>query len=143
MADVQLNDLGDARDRLNVVVVQAVASVHGEAFGRCVRSGFLDAIELSGLLGTVTGLIKSFGAVSGASVDPSQKATILANGISEAMNCTAFGLGVAIIGLIGFAVLNGKTQGIEDDINEASVQVLNLVIANRQKVNVAAVGQAA
>src|SRR5438128_8277124 len=37
---------------------------------------------LSGLLGTVTGLIKSFGAVAGASVDPSQKATILANGIS-------------------------------------------------------------
>jgi biopolymer transport protein ExbB/TolQ len=94
---------------------------------------------LNGLLGTVTGLIKSFGAVSGASVDPSQKAAILANGISEAMNCTAFGLGVAIVGLIGFAVLNGKTQGIEDDINEASVQILNLVVANRQKVNVAAV----
>ena len=94
---------------------------------------------LSGLLGTVTGLIKSFGAVAGQSVDPSQKATILANGISEAMNCTAFGLGVAITGLIGFAVLNGKTQGLEDDINEASVQILNLVVANRQKVNVGAV----
>jgi hypothetical protein len=31
--------------------------------------------------------------------------------------------------------LNGKTQGMEDDINEASVRVLNLVVANRQKVN--------
>ena len=84
-------------------------------------------------------LIKSFGAVAGASVDPSQKATILASGISEAMNCTAFGLGVAIVGLIGFAVLNSKTQQIEDDINEASVQILNLVVANRQKVNIGAV----
>ena len=83
---------------------------------------------LSGLLGTVSGLISSFGAVSGESVDPSQKARILAAGISEAMNCTAFGL-------ISFAVLNGKTQGLEDDINEASVQVLNLVVTNRQKVN--------
>lgn len=89
---------------------------------------------LSGLLGTVAGLIMAFGAVGGASVDPSQKATILATGISEAMNCTAFGLAVAIIGLIGFAILNGKTQQLEDDINEASVQVLNLVVANRQKV---------
>jgi biopolymer transport protein ExbB/TolQ len=53
------------------------------------------------------------------------------------MNCTAFGLIVAIIGLIGFAVLNGKTQTLEDDINEASVQVLNLVVTNRQKVNMA------
>jgi biopolymer transport protein ExbB len=98
---------------------------------------------LSGLLGTVTGLIKSFGSVGGESVDPSQKARVLALGISEAMNCTAFGLGVAIIGLIGFAILNGKTQNLEDDINEASVQILNLVVANRQKVNVANVGQAA
>jgi biopolymer transport protein ExbB/TolQ len=51
------------------------------------------------------------------------------------MNCTAFGLIVAIIALIGFAILNGLTQQIEDDINEATVRVLNLVVANRQKVN--------
>jgi biopolymer transport protein ExbB len=94
---------------------------------------------LSGLFGTIVGLIKSFGAVGGESVDPSQKARILAEGISEAMNCTAFGLMIAIIGLIGFAVLNGKTQKLEDDINEASVQVLNLVVSNRQKVNLAGV----
>jgi biopolymer transport protein ExbB len=94
---------------------------------------------LSGLFGTIAGLIKSFGAVGGESVDPSQKARILAEGISEAMNCTAFGLIVAIIGLIGYAVLNGKTQKLEDDINEASVQVLNLVVSNRQKVNLAGV----
>jgi len=111
------------------------------------RTGYLALLAnlamLSGLLGTVTGLIKSFGSVGGESVDPSQKARVLALGISEAMNCTAFGLGVAIVGLIGFAVLNGKTQNLEDDINEASVQILNLVVANRQKVNVANVGQAA
>ena len=105
------------------------------------RTGYLALLAnlamLSGLLGTVTGLIMAFGAVSGESVDPSQKARILAQGISEAMNCTAFGLVVAIMALIGFAIMNGKTQQLEDDINEASVQVLNLVIANRQKVNLA------
>ena len=110
------------------------------------RTGLLALLAnlamLSGLLGTVSGLIQSFGAVSGESVDPSQKARILAEGISEAMNCTAFGLIVAIIGLIGFAVLNGKTQTLEDDINEASVQVLNLVVSNRQKVNLGGVPQA-
>jgi biopolymer transport protein ExbB/TolQ len=55
------------------------------------------------------------------------------------MNCTAFGLIVAIMGLIGYAILNGKTQSLEDDINEASVQVLNLVVTNRQKVNMSGV----
>src|SRR5215813_7264624 len=107
------------------------------------RTGYLALLAnlamLTGLLGTVGGLIQSFGAVSGESVDPSQKARILAEGISEAMNCTFFGLMVAIMALVGFAVLNGKTQSLEDDINEASVQVLNLVVSNRQKVNLAGV----
>jgi biopolymer transport protein ExbB/TolQ len=111
------------------------------------RTAFLALLAnlamLSGLLGTVTGLITSFGAVSGESVDPGQKARILAEGISEAMHCTWFGLAVAIVALIGFALLNGKTQALEDDINEASVQVLNLVVTNRQKVNLSNLSAAA
>src|SRR5690242_1729662 len=111
------------------------------------RTGYLALLAnlamLSGLLGTVSGLISSFGAVSGESVDPSQKSRILAEGISEAMNCTAFGLIVALMGLIGFAILNGKTQQLEDDINEASVHVLNLVVTNRQKVNMGGIPAAA
>ena len=114
---------------------------------RILLTGYLALLAnlamLTGLLGTVSGLITSFGAVSGESVDPSQKARILAEGISEAMNCTAFGLIVAIIALIWFAILNGKTQQLEDDINEASVQVLNLIINNRQKVNMAGIPAAA
>lgn len=111
------------------------------------RTGYLalfaNLAMLSGLFGTIIGLIKAFGAVGGESVDPSQKARILAEGISEAMNCTAFGLISAIIALVGFAFLNGKTQSLEDDINEASVQVLNLVVANRQKVSLQGLEQAA
>ena len=34
-----------------------------------------------------------------------------------------------MFGLIGYAILNGQTQSLEDDINEASVRVLNLVVA--------------
>jgi biopolymer transport protein ExbB/TolQ len=84
---------------------------------------------LAGLLGTITGLIKSFGAVAG--VDPSMKATMLSKGISEAMNCTAFGLGTGIFGLAAFAVLNGKTQAILDGVNQGTVEALNLVVAGR------------
>ena len=99
------------------------------------RTGYLALLAnlamLSGLLGTVTGLIMAFGAVSGESVDPSQKARILAQGISEAMNCTAFGLICAIPALLWFAILNGMTQHTIDDINEVSVQVVNLVVGHR------------
>jgi len=85
---------------------------------------------LAGLLGTIMGMIKSFS--SAANADASQKATKLAEGISEAMNCTAFGIFTALIGLIGFAVLQGKTQALSDDINEVTVQVVNLVTSHRQ-----------
>jgi biopolymer transport protein ExbB/TolQ len=95
---------------------------------------------LSGLLGTIAGLIKCFGAV--ATADPSEKATLLAAGISEAMNCTAFGLLTAIPGLLFFSVLMGKTQQLLDDINEASVSVLNLIVTNRDKLDLSTLGAA-
>jgi len=97
------------------------------------RTGYLAMLgnlaTLAGLLGTITGLIKSFASVAG--VDPSMKATMLSKGISEAMNCTAFGLGTGILGLAAFAVLNGKTQFILDGVNQASVEALNLVVTGR------------
>ena len=80
---------------------------------------------LAGLLGTITGLIKSFAGVAG--VDPSQKATLLSKGISEAMNCTAFGLLTGIIGLATFAWLNGRTQNALDDIAEVKKNVANML----------------
>lgn len=105
-----------------------------------MRTGYLamlgNVATLLGLLGTIVGLIGAFGAVANA--NPADKATILANSISEAMNCTAFGLGVAIPSLIAYSVLQGRTQSMVDDINEAAVGVLNLVVANRDKMRMPA-----
>ncbi len=99
------------------------------------RTGYLamlgNVATLVGLLGTILGLIHSFAGVAG--VDPSMKATLLAKGISEAMNCTAFGLLTAIPALIAFSLLMGRTQHMVDDINECSVGTLNLIIANKDK----------
>jgi len=93
------------------------------------RTGYLAMLgnlaTLAGLLGTITGLIRSFKGVAG--VDPAQKASQLSKGISEAMSCTAFGLATGIIGLAAFAWLNGKTQGILDDVAEMKKTVANLV----------------
>jgi biopolymer transport protein ExbB len=98
------------------------------------RTGYLAMLgnlaTLAGLLGTITGLIKSFAGVAG--VDPSMKATMLSKGISEAMNCTAFGLGTGILGLATYAILNGQTQAVLDGINQGTVETLNLVVTGRQ-----------
>lgn len=100
------------------------------------RTGYLAMIgnvaTLLGLLGTIGGLISAFAAVANA--NPADKATLLSRSISEAMNCTAFGLGVAIPALVLYSVLQGRTQSMVDDINESAVGVLNLIVANRDKM---------
>jgi biopolymer transport protein ExbB/TolQ len=104
------------------------------------RTGYLAMIgnvaTLLGLLGTIVGLIGAFGAVANA--NPADKATILAASISEAMNCTAFGLGTAIPALVAFSILQGRTQHMLDEINETAVSVLNLIVANRDKMRMPA-----
>jgi len=109
------------------------------------RTGYLamlgNVATLLGLLGTIIGLIHAFGAVANA--NPADKATILANSISEAMNCTAFGLLTGIIALVMYSVLQGRTQIMVDDISESSVSVLNLVVANRDKMKMPATVPAA
>jgi len=87
---------------------------------------------MAGLLGTISGMIKSFGSVGGN--EGGNQATILAEGISEALNCTAFGILTSLIGLIGFALLQGKTTSVTDDINEVTVQVVNLVTTHRAQM---------
>jgi biopolymer transport protein ExbB/TolQ len=95
------------------------------------RTGYLAMLSnlatLTGLLGTISGLIRAFAGVAG--VDPAQKATMLSKGISEAMHCTAFGLLSGIIGLAAFAWLNGKTQSILDDVAEAKKNLSNLLMS--------------
>lgn len=73
---------------------------------------------LLGLLGTIQGLIESFSAV--ASADPSEKAKLLALGISKAMNTTALGLISAISIMVVHTVLSNKTEKMIGDIDEYS-----------------------
>jgi len=80
---------------------------------------------LIGLLGTVTGLIRAFGAVALASAD--QKSTILSKGISEAMNNTAFGLSIAVTCIIAHLFLSNTTRKIIDELDQYSVKLINML----------------
>jgi len=84
---------------------------------------------LMGLLGTVIGLINAFAAV--ASVNPSEKASLLAASISVAMNNTALGLGLAITLLLCHMYLETKTTEIVDSLEVASIKFLNTVTERR------------
>jgi biopolymer transport protein ExbB/TolQ len=80
---------------------------------------------LLGLLGTIIGLIAAFTAVAAA--DPAQKATLLSESISVAMNTTAFGLISAIPLLLFHALLQTRTNEIVDSFEMAGVKLLNMV----------------
>ncbi len=90
---------------------------------------FANLATLLGLLGTVMGLIGAFSAV--ATVNPAEKANLLSASISEAMNCTAFGLMVAVPLLIIHAVLQTKTTELIDSLEMASVKFLNSIVERR------------
>ena len=101
-------------------------------------SGFLglfgNIAVLAGLLGTIIGMITSFRAVSVA--DPATKSELLSKGISHALNCTAFGLGVAIISIVAYAYFQLKIQRAETELMEGSMTLMNLVASNRDKLKV-------
>jgi biopolymer transport protein ExbB len=90
---------------------------------------FANLATLLGLLGTVSGLIHAFTAV--ATANPAEKANLLAGSISEAMNCTAFGLMVAVPLLFVHAFLQSKTQQLIGSLETGAVKFLTIV-ADRQ-----------
>ena len=99
------------------------------------RTGYLatfaNIATLLGLLGTIIGLIAAFTAVANA--DPAEKAALLSQSISIAMNTTAFGLMVAIPLLLIHSLLQGKTQALVESLDISMVKFLNFVEAHRAK----------
>jgi biopolymer transport protein ExbB len=87
---------------------------------------------LLGLLGTIVGMIRSFGAI--AEADPIQKANILAQGISEAMNATAYGLICAIPALVMFTVLQNRSQTLFEDLNQGALKMFNTLSYHYESV---------
>ncbi len=115
------------------LAIDASASKHFPELEK--RTAYLSMLAniatLLGLLGTISGLIISFGGA--AQADPNEKATLLAAGIAEAMHCTAFGLIIAIPSLLAYAFLQGRTQRIIDDINEVVLESMNFLVAHKDK----------
>lgn len=88
-------------------------------------SMFGNVATLMGLLGTIVGMIRSFAAIAG--LDQATKATMLAQGISEAMNATAYGLVVAIPTLIIYSVLQNRVNRLSDDLTKSALRLFNLL----------------
>ena len=101
-----------------------------------VRVGYLALIAnvatLLGLLGTISGLIKTFASIANA--DPAEKAKMLGIGISEAMYATAAGLCVGIAAMVVHTLCVSKGESIVGDAQDTGLKVITW-IEQSERVN--------
>lgn len=96
---------------------------------------------LAGLLGTIFGLQQSFSALAVA--EAAEKAGVLAAGIAQAMNTTAFGLMVAMPCLMIHARLTSLAARRTEDCDAAVVKLLNFFAEHDRQSCAGCGGQAA
>jgi len=82
-------------------------------------------VTLTGLLGTVMGLINTFNAVGDKAAHERQEA--LAEGISEALYNTTAGLGIAVICMIGHLLLSTASKKVIADLESFSLRLENML----------------
>jgi biopolymer transport protein ExbB len=88
--------------------------------GLSILDTIITLAPLLGLLGTVTGMMNSFGMLGGSEL---AAPTAITGGIAEALIATAFGLGVAITALIPFNYLNAQLEHARRQIQDAAAHV--------------------
>ena len=94
-------------------------------------------VTLTGLLGTITGLINTFSALDKAL--PQEKDKKLSRGISEAMYNTAFGLSIALLCMLAHLLLSSASKKVIADLEAFALRFENLLAEG----NVAATGRTA
>jgi biopolymer transport protein ExbB len=82
---------------------------------------------LTGLLGTVIGMIKAFAALAQAG---SPDATALSNGISEALINTALGIGTSALAIIAYNYFTSKIDELTYSIDEVGFSIMQNFAAN-------------
>jgi biopolymer transport protein ExbB len=115
-----------SRDVLKEVVEDAGRHVVHDLERYLSPLGTIAAISpLLGLLGTVSGMIRSFTAITANGVP---NAALLASGISEALVATAAGLTVAIPSLIAYRYLRGRVDGLVVKIEKESIRFIEALL---------------
>ena len=85
-----------------------------------------------GLLGTVIGIIRSFGLL-GSGQTATSRDLLLANGVSEALVATASGLVLGITAMFFYSLFRNRVQSLISDLEIASAHILGLIALNYNK----------
>ncbi|MCB9837727.1 MAG: MotA/TolQ/ExbB proton channel family protein [Phycisphaeraceae bacterium] len=99
------------RGTSDAAVIESVEAVRPaiERFSTA-QSTIITAAPLLGILGTVTGIIRSFSLLSSGVSQRVTDPSLVAGGVAEALITTAFGMVVAILALIPYAIFRAKSD---------------------------------
>ena len=86
-----------------------------------------------GLLGTVVGIIQSFGVLGSNQAGTASRDLLLASGVSEALVATATGLIIGIVAMGFHSLFRNRVQRLISDLEIATAHILALVAINYQK----------
>lgn len=86
--------------------------------GLAVLDTCITAAPLLGLLGTVTGMMNTFGALGNG--DIAANASSITGGVGEALIATMCGLAIAIVALLPFNILNAQVEQARHDLTDAA-----------------------
>ena len=107
------------REQMNIAFVRAANNeLKRYQQGGAVLDTVITAAPLLGLLGTVTGMMGTFGALG--TGDIGAAAAKITGGVAEALIATMCGLAIAIMGLVPYNILNAKIEQTKHDISDAS-----------------------
>jgi biopolymer transport protein ExbB len=119
-------------------VVKQVAESEGSAQAAALqyRVTYLADIgtlsPMVGLLGTVVGIIKSFGGLGRGLVGQSRD-WALATGVAEALVATGAGLIIGVVAFAFYALFRNKVQRLISDLEVAAAHVVGLMALNYKK----------
>jgi len=80
-----------------------------------------------GLLGTVFGIIQSFGVLANASTTQASRPVLLAQGVSEALVATGTGLVIGITAMAFYGFFRNKVQNLLSELERATAHLLGLL----------------
>jgi biopolymer transport protein ExbB len=94
--------------------------------GMATLDTVITAAPLLGLLGTVTGMMRTFGSLGGGG-NIADAAGAITGGVAEALIATACGLFIAIISLLPYNILNARYEEAKHEVSDAS-NALELIL---------------